>query len=392
MDFDLNAEQKMFQRVVREFCEGEVKPHAHTVDETGELHWPAVQAMANIGLLSLQVPEEYGGADLDTISASIAVEELGRVCGSTALSISAHNGLGCGPIVKWGTEEQKQMYLPKLISGEHLGALALTEPNAGSDLAGGARTAAVRNGTGAGWVVDGSKAWITNVRYAPAVITLVRTDPGAGTRGFSMLIVDTDKPGLTIHPPEKKMGLKGSPTHMISYDHVHVDDSALLGPEGHGFYQTMQTLDSGRVSIGALSVGLAQGAFEEAVKYAKQRRAFGKSISEHQAIQWMIADAALEIEAARTMVYKAAWMKDAGRDYSKMAAMAKLFASEVAERVCKNAIQIHGSYGYSREFPVERMYRDQRLMSIGEGTSEIQRLVIARRVLQEFDQTVPSLA
>jgi len=341
--------------------------------------------MAGFGLLSLQIPEEYGGAGLDTISASIAIEEIGRVCGSTALSISAHNGLGCGPIVNWGTKAQKEKYLPKLMSGTALGSLALTEPNAGSDLAGGAQTSAIRDWDTDGWIINGTKAWITNASFAPTINTLTRTDSSTGTRGFSMLLVDTDSPGLTIHAPEKKMGLKGSPTHMISYDGVQVDADAVLGEEGRGFHQTMQTLDSGRISIGALSVGLAQGAFEEAVRYAQQRRAFGKAISEHQAIQWMIADAALEIEAARTMVYKAAWMKDAGKDFGKMAAMAKLFASEVAERVCKNAIQIHGSYGYSREFPVERMYRDQRLMSIGEGTSEIQRMVIARRVLQEME-------
>ncbi len=382
MDFELNDEQQMFQRVVRDFCEAELKPYAANVDEQGEMRWEAVQKMASLGLLSLQVPEEYGGAGLDTLSASIAIEEIGRVCGSTGLSISAHNGLGCGPIINWGTKAQKDKYLPLLISGEHLGSLALTEPGAGSDLAGGAKTSATRNESG--WLINGTKAWITNVRYAPVVTTLVRSDAEAGTSGFCMMLVDTNLEGFTIHPPEKKMGLKGSPTHMISYDNVQVDENALLGEEGRGFHQTMQTLDSGRVSIGALSVGLAQGAFEEAVRYAKDRRAFGKAIAEHQAIQWMIADAATEIEAARTLVYKAAWLKDTGKDYSKIAAMAKMFASEVAERVCHNAIQIHGSYGYSREYPVERMYRDQRLMTIGEGTSEIQRLVIARRVLQEM--------
>lgn len=387
MDFELNDEQRMFQRLVRDFCEAELKPYAAEVDETGELRWEAIRKMAGLGLLGLQVPEEYGGSGLDSISTAIATEEIGRVCGSTALSIAAHNGLGCMPIVNWGTEAQKEHYLPRLLSGEVLGALALTEPDAGSDLAGGVKTAATRDGDS--WVVNGAKAWITNARYAPTIITLLRTDRGEGTRGFSMILVDTDTDGLTVHPPEKKMGLKGSPTSMISYDNVRVPAENLLGEEGKGFHQTMQTLDAGRVGIGALSVGLAQGAFEEGVKYARQRHAFGKPIVEHQAIQWMIADAALEIEAARTMVFKAAWMKDAGKNFSKMAAMAKLFASEVAERVCKNAIQIHGSYGYSREFPVERMYRDQRLMTIGEGTSEIQRLVIARRVLQEFDEAVP---
>ncbi len=382
MDFELTQEQAMYQRAVRDFCEGEVKPYAAQVDETGELRWEAIQKMPMLGLTGLQVPEEYGGAGLDTVTAAIAVEELGRACGSTALSVSAHNGLCCGPITNWGTPAQKERYLPKLTSGSHLGALALTEPGAGSDLAGGVRTSAVREGDS--WIIDGSKAWITNPKYAPVIVTLVRTDKEAGTRGFSMILVEPQTAGLTIHPPEKKMGLKGSPTQMLSYDEVRVPLDATLGDEGRGFHQTMQTLDSGRISIGALSVGLAQAAFEEAVKYARQRRAFGKPIAEHQAIQWMIADAALEIEAARLMVYRAAWLKDRGRDFARAAAMAKLMASETAEKVCRNAIQIHGSYGYSREFPVERIYRDQRLMTIGEGTSEIQRLVIARKVLAEM--------
>lgn len=382
MDFELTQEQAMYQRAVRDFCEGEVKPYAAQVDETGELRWEAIQKMPVLGLTGLQVPEEYGGAALDTVTASIAVEELGRACGSTALSVSAHNGLCCGPITNWGTAAQKERYLPKLTSGQHLGSLALTESGAGSDLAGGVRTSAVKEGDS--WIIDGSKAWITNPKYAPVIVTLTRTDKEAGTRGFSMILVEPQTAGLTIHPPEKKMGLKGSPTQMLSYDEVRVPLDATLGEEGRGFHQTMQTLDNGRISIGALSVGLAQGAFEEAVKYARQRRTFGKPIAEHQAIQWMIADAALEIEAARLMVYRAAWLKDQGKDFAKAAAMAKLMASEVAEKVCRNAIQIHGSYGYSREFPVERMYRDQRLMTIGEGTSEIQRLVIARKVLAEM--------
>jgi alkylation response protein AidB-like acyl-CoA dehydrogenase len=380
MNFDLNDEQKMFQRVVREFCEAEVKPHAAHVDEAGALHLPAIRKMRDLGLLSLQVPEEYGGAALDTVSASIAVEELGRVCGSTALSVSAHNGLGVGPIVRWGTDAQKAHWLPILTDGQHLGALALTEPQAGSDLLNGAQTFAARDGDE--WVINGQKAWITNPMYAPVIVVLCRTDREAGSRGFSMILVETDRAGLTIHPPEKKMGLKGSPTQMLTFENVRVPAANVLGSVGNGFVQTMQTLDSGRISIGALSVGLAQGAYDEMVAYAKDRHAFGEPIANKQAIQWMIADAAMEIEAARTLVYKAAWMKDMGRDYTQMAAMAKLKASEVAEKVCHDAIQIHGSYGYSREYPVERMYRDQRLMTIGEGTSQVQRLVIARKALQ----------
>lgn len=382
MDFELSQEHRMWQRTVREFCESELKPYAAEVDETAQLRWDAIHKMRDLGMLGLDVPEAYGGIALDALGIAITMEELGRACGSTALSIAAHNGLGCAPIARWGTEAQKARFLPPLLSGDVLGALALTEPGAGSDLAGGVATVAQRDGDS--WVVNGSKAWITNAGIAPVITVLLRTDPQAGTKGFSMLLIETDRAGVTIHPPEKKMGLRGSPTHMISFENVRVPLENILGEEGRGFQQTMQTLDSGRIGIGAMSVGLAQAAFEEGVKYALQRRAFGKPIAEHQAIQWMIADAALEIDAARLMVYRAAWLKDQGKSFTKAAAMAKLLASEVAEKTARNAIQIHGSYGYSREFPVERIYRDQRLMTIGEGTSEVQRMVIARRVLQEF--------
>lgn len=381
MDFDLTQEQRMYHKAVRDFCEAEVKPYAAEVDHTGELRWEAIRKMPTLGLTGLQVPEQYGGAGLDTLSASIAIEELGRACGSTALSVSAHNGLGCGPIVRWGTLAQKEQYLSRLTSGEHLGALALTEPNAGSDL-NNVRTLAVRDGNH--WIINGTKAWITNPKYAPVITVLLRTSKESGSGSFSHILVEPGTDGVTLHTPEKKMGLKGSPTQMISLDNVRVPLDHLLGVEGRGFHQTMETLDAGRISIGALSVGLAQGAFEEAVRYARQREAFGQKIANFQAIQWMIADAALEIDAARLLVYRAAWLKDQGRSFTKEAAMAKLMASEVAEKVCFNAIQIHGSYGYSAEFPVERMYRDQRLMSIGEGTSQVQRLVIARRVLAEM--------
>ncbi len=382
MEFELTQEQKMYQRAVRDFCEGEIRPYAAEVDRTGELRWDAIRKMPELGLTALQVPEQYGGAGLDTISAALAIEELGRACGSTALSVSAHNGLCCFPIVKWGSEAQKQKYLPQLTSGNALGSLALTEPGAGSDLAGGVRTSAVKEGDS--WIIDGSKAWITNPRYAPVIVTLVRTDKNAGSRGLSMILVEPGTKGLTLHAPEKKMGVRGSPTQMLSYDEVRVPLDNLLGTEGRGFQQTMETLDGGRISIGALSIGIAQGAFEESVRYAKQREAFGHKIADFQAIQWMIADAALEIDAARLLVMRAAWLRDQGKPYTKEAAMGKLMASEVAEKVCFNAIQIHGSYGYSQEFPVERMYRDQRLMTIGEGTSQVQRMVIARRVLDEM--------
>lgn len=382
MDFDLSQEHKMWARIVREFCEGEIKPYAREVDETGALHWESIRKMREIGLLGMEAPAEFGGMELDSLSVVIAMEALGAACGSTALSLAAHNGLGVMPIVRWGTHAQQAKYLPKLMSGETLGALALTEPGAGSDLAGGVMTKATRDGDS--WIIEGTKAWITNASLAPVVTVLLRTDPEAGTSGFSMLLVEPGMAGFTIHPPEKKMGLKGSPTHMLSFDGARVPADAVLGEVGRGFQQTMMTLDNGRIGIGALSIGLAQAALDEAARYAKQRRAFGKPISEHQAIQWKIADAALEIDAARLLIYRAAWLKDNERDYAKAAAMGKLKATEVAEKVCHDAIQIHGSYGYSREYPVERIYRDQRLMSIGEGTSEIQRLVIARRVLAEY--------
>lgn len=382
MNFELNEEQRMYRDAVRDFCIRELAPYAANISEQGELRWEAIRKMPLLGLTGLQVPEQYGGADLDTISAAIAIEELGRVCGSTALSVSAHNGLGCGPLVMWGTPSQKEAFLPTLTSGEVLGALALTEPNAGSDLVGGVLTTAHQDGSD--WVINGHKAWITNPKFAPVITTLVRTDKVAGTKGFTMLLVEPERPGVTIHPPEKKMGLNGSPTQQISYDNVRVPiETHTLGEIGQGFYQTMQTLDSGRISIGALSVGLAQAAYDAALQYATEREAFGKAIIQHQAIQWMIADGAMEIDAARLMVYRAAWLKDQGKPFTKEAAMGKLFATEIAEKVAYNAVQILGAYGYSREFPVERIYRDQRLMSIGEGTSQIQRLVIIRQILRD---------
>lgn len=381
MNFDFTEEQRMYHEAVRNFCQKELAPYADEVDKTGEMRWEAIRKMPDLGLTGMVVSEAYGGANLDTVSVALAVEELGRACGSTGLSMAAHTGLGCGPIMRWGTDEQKEKYLPKLTSGEHLGALALTEPNAGSDLAGGVKTNAYKEGEC--WVINGHKAWITNPKYAPVITVLCRTDPEAGTRGFSMILVEPDREGVTLHKPEAKMGLKGSPTQQITFENVRVPLSNTLGEEGKGFHQTMQTLDGGRITIGALSVGLAQAAYEAGIQYAQQREAFGKPIAQYQAIQWMIADAEMEIEAARTLVHKAAWLKDQGRDFTKAAAIAKLKASEVAEKVCFNAIQIHGSYGYSAEFPVERIYRDQRLMTIGEGTSEVLRLVISRRALQE---------
>lgn len=380
MDFQLTEEQSMYRRAVRDFVERELKPIAAHTDENAEFPWEAVRKGIGLGILGLEVPEVYGGAGMDGVSAAIALEEIGRGCGSTGLSISAHNGLCCFPILAFGTEAQQQRYLPRLTSGEILGALALTEPGAGSDLRG-IRTTAVHESNH--WVINGSKAWITNASDAEFIVVLCRTDPDAGSRGFSLIIVETDRPGLTVHPKEKKMGVRGSPTHALSFDSVEVPPENLLGEEGAGLRQTLATLDGGRVGIGALSLGLAQAALEEAARYAQERQAFNVPISQHQAVRWMLADMAMEIEAARLLVYQAAWLKGQKLPFTKQAAMAKLFASETAERAAYKALQIHGSYGYSQEYPVERIYRDQRLMTIGEGTSEIQRIVIARQVLRE---------
>lgn len=381
MNFDLNEEQRMWQATVHDFVAREVKPKAHEVDENAEFNWPAVKKMGPLGLLGLNVSEEYGGAGVDAVSAAIAIEELGWGCGSTALAIAAHNGLGTAPIAQFGSQAQKQRFLPPAASGKgKLAALALTEPDAGSDLQG-VRTRARREGDE--FVIDGAKMWCTNASIADYIITLVRTSPENGSRSLSMVIVPTDVPGLHIAPAEKKMGLKGSPTHAVTYENVRVPLDYLLGEEGRGLRQALRTLDGGRISIGALSLGLATAALEEATRYAKERSTFGKPIAENQAIQWMLADAATEIHAARMMVYHAAWLKSENRPFGKEAAMGKLFATEMAERVCRNAIQIHGGYGYSREYPVERIYRDARLMTIGEGTSEIQRMVIARAVISE---------
>ncbi len=380
MDFDLSEEQRTWQRTIHDFVSREVRPQARAVDESGEFNWAAARKMGPLGLLGLNIPERYGGAGVDPVSAAIGIEELGWGCGSTALAIAAHNGLGSTPLVEYGSEELKGKWLPLVASGRgKLGALALTEPGAGSDLQGGVQTKAVRSNNE--WILKGAKMWTTNASIAEYIITLVRTDPAGGPSSLSLILVPTDAKGLTIGPAEKKMGLHGSPTHAVTYADVHLPVANLIGEEGKGLQQTLATLDGGRIGIAALAVGLAQAAHEYALEYARERKAFGQSIAHFEGIQWMLADAALEIEAARMLVYRAAWFKGLGKPYTKEAAMAKLFATEMAERVCRNAIQVHGGYGYSSEYPLERIYRDARLMTIGEGTSEVQRLVIARNIL-----------
>jgi alkylation response protein AidB-like acyl-CoA dehydrogenase len=373
MDFSLTAEQRMLRQSVRKFAENELEPRARETDELALFPADLLPKMAGIGLLGMVIPEEFGGDDVGALCMAIAIEEIGRVCGSTGLSIAAHNGLGCLPIVKWGSDSQKERWLPELARGTTLGALCLTEPGAGSDLRG-IRTCAANSGDG--WVISGTKAWITNLSLARMCIVLARTGDA-----YSLLLVEIDRKGVTVHPPEKKMGVRGSPTHQISFEGVPLPRECLVGVPGRGLQHALEILDSGRISIGALSVGIAQGALEHAIDYAQDRTAFGKPLTRFEAIQWMIADAATEIDAARLLVYRAAWLKENEARFTREAAIAKLFASEVAERVTRNAIQILGSYGYSQEYPVERMYRDARLMTIGEGTSEIQRLVISRQIL-----------
>jgi alkylation response protein AidB-like acyl-CoA dehydrogenase len=381
MNLALSNEQRMWQAAVHDFCAAELKPMAAEMDAKASFNHEAVAKMGPLGMLGLNISEAFGGAGVDAISAAIAVEELGWSCGGTGLSVAAHNSLGCAPISLFGDDDQKKRWLPGLASGENgLGALALTEPSGGSDLIGSIETHAKLEGDE--WVINGSKAWITNPSVGPLVVTLCRTDSEKASGSLSLIVVPTDSPGFHIHPPESKMGVRASPTHGLSYENVRVPKENLLGEPGEGLYQTLEVLDGGRIGIGALSIGLARAALEEAQRYVFEREAFGRPLAKFQAIQWMIADAVTEIDAARWLVYQAAWKKDQGSRFTKEAAMGKLFASEMAERVCRNAIQILGSYGYSHEYPVERNYRDVRMMTIGEGTSEIQRMVIAKRILE----------
>jgi alkylation response protein AidB-like acyl-CoA dehydrogenase len=384
MDFELTEEQQMIRKMVRDFAEKEIMPIAQETDEKGEFPWQTIRKMGPLGLLGLPIPEEYGGAGADNVSFAIAMEEIARACGSTAMTLDAHTSLVCEPIYFFGTEEQKRKYLVPLARGEKLGAFGLTEPEAGSD-AGATKTRAVLDGDE--WVINGQKMFITNGPIAEVAIVTAVTDPEKGTRGISSFIVEKGTPGFRPGREEEKMGIRGSVTSALFFEDCRVPKANLLGQEGEGFKQFLVTLDGGRIAIAGMALGLAQGAFEKAVAYSKERVQFGQPIANFQAIQWMIAEMATEIDAARLLTYRAAWLKDKavstskGVRFTKEAAMAKMYASEAAERACYKAIQIHGGYGYMREYDVERMYRDQRLCTIGEGTSEIQRLVIARQVL-----------
>jgi len=378
MHFGLTDEQRMTREMVRDFAQNEVQPAAQERDHSGEFPWDLVRRMGSLGLLGLPIPEEYGGGGADTTCYAIAVEELARVCGSTAITVAAHTSLGTYPIWQFGTERQRAKYLPRLAGGRGLAAFGLTEPEAGSD-AGGIRTRAVLDGDE--WILQGQKTFITNGSIAEIVVVTAITDPDEGTRGISNFVVEKGTPGFRPGRDEEKMGLKASVTSQLFFEECRVPRDSILGQPGDGYKQVLITLDGGRISIGAMALGLAQGAYERALAYSKERKQFSQPIAKFQAIQWMLADMATEIDAARLMVYRAAWLKDQGARYTREAAMAKLCCSEVAERVCFKAIQIHGGYGYMREYDVERMYRDQRLCTIGEGTSEIQRLVIGRQIL-----------
>jgi alkylation response protein AidB-like acyl-CoA dehydrogenase len=334
--------------------------------------------MARLGLMGLPFPEEFGGAGVDSVSTALAIEEVARCCGSTALAYAAHLGLGSAPIFMFGTPEQQRRFLQPAAEGRYMAAFGLTEPHAGSD-AGATRTTAVLDGNE--WVLNGSKMWITNAPVAGHIIITAVTDRDRGKKGISAIIVPGGTPGMTFGKHEPKMGLRGSVSTAIMLEDVRVPRENLLGERGKGFTQFLQVLDGGRVGIGAMAVGLAQGAYEAAVSYAREREAFGRPIGAHQSVANMIADMEVAISASRLLIYQAAWLKDQGRPYSKQAAVAKLYASEASERVCRDAIQVFGGYGYSQEFPVERMYRDTRLLTIGEGTSEILRGVIAHHVL-----------
>ncbi|OQB26263.1 MAG: Acyl-CoA dehydrogenase [Chloroflexi bacterium ADurb.Bin180] len=378
MDLKFTEEQEMIRKMVRDFAQKEVAPIAAEIDDKGIVPFENIKKMGQLGLLGLTVPEKYDGGGADAISYVIAIEELAKACASTAIVMAVQNSLVCAGLEKFGTEEQKEKYLRPLARGEKIGAFALTEPGAGCDSAA-QLTTAVRSGDG--YVINGTKHFITNGSFADIVILFAMTDKAQKHRGISGFIVEKGTPGFTVGKEEHKMGIRGSNTCELVFTEVHVPATARLGEEGQGFKIAMTVLDAGRIGVAAQAVGIAQAAYEAAVKYSKERVQFGQPISQFQAIQWMLADMATRIEAARLLTYNAALAKMSGQPYSKEASMAKLFASETAVWVADRAVQIHGGYGYMKEYSVERNYRDAKITEIYEGTSEVQRMVIARAVL-----------
>ncbi len=378
--FDLTEDQRMVQEMVREFAEREVAPIAAEIDENHRFPVETWRKIVELGLPGIPFPEELGGTNGGTLAYCLAVEEISRHCGSTGLTLAAHTSLGTYPIYAWGGPKLCGEYVPRLIAGEYMGAYGLTEPNAGSD-AGSTLSTAVLDGDE--WVLNGRKCFCTNANHAGTFIVTAVTDRSKGSKGISAFVVPRDTPGFSLEKGEGKLGMRGSDWASLVFENARIPRDHLLGPEGEGFRTFMKTLEGGRISIGALGLGIAQGAFDCARRYALQREAFGKPLAKLQAVAFKIANMALEIEAARHLVYHAARAKDAGEAFGTQAAMAKLYSSEVAMRVTYDAIQIHGGYGYSREYPVERMWRDAKLCTIGEGTSEIQRIIISRDVLAQ---------
>ncbi len=380
MVFDLTEEQRMIEEMARSFAQKEVLPKAAELDETGRFPEELVRQMAGLGLMGVAVPEEYGGAGMDNICYAIAMEEISRACASTSVILSVNNSLACDPILSFGSEEQKRNYLVPLATGKHLGCFGLTEPGAGSD-AGSQKTTAVRDGNQ--YVLNGTKNFITNAPQADTCVLFAMTDREKKHKGITAFILDMKKKGVTVGKEEKKLGICASATASIILEDVTIPAENRLGNEGEGFKIAMHTLDGGRIGIAAQAIGIARASLEDALAYAKERKQFGQPITNFQAIQWMLADMATEIDAARLLTYRAAWRKDRNLRYTKESSMAKLYASEAAMRASVKGIQIHGGYGYIREYPAERHFRDAKITEIYEGTSEIQRLVIASALLRD---------
>jgi butyryl-CoA dehydrogenase len=367
----------MFQKVIREFCEKEIKPIAEKIDKEEYFPWDLYKKMGKMGFMGMTVPQEFGGAGIDKVSYMIALEEISRFCGSTGITVEAHNTLGIGYIYEAGNKEQREKYLPRFTNGEAIAALAITEPNAGSDVGGIQTTAAI---DGDDYVLNGTKQFITSGDIAGITVVMAKTDKNKGVKGISAFLVEKDTPGFKVGQLEDKLGLRGSRTAELIFEDCRIPKENMLGEKDKGFYGVMDTLDRGRSAVGAMSVGIARGALEDSIEYAKQREQFGRPIGKFQAIQWMISDMATQIDAARLLVHRAAFLEDQELPFGKEASMAKLFASEMAIRTTRNAIQIFGGYGYTQEYPVERYFRDVKLCEIGEGTSEVQRIVIAKKL------------
>ena len=380
MDFQLNDEQLHLKKTVREFAESEIAPHVMEWDEASQFPLATIKELGKLGLLGTIFPSEYGGAGMGYIEYVTAIEELSRVDGSVGIIVAAHTSLCSNHIFLAGNDEQKKRYIPKLATGEFIGAWGLTEPSSGSD-AGSARMTATKSK--GGWVLNGTKTFITNGHYADVIVVLAVTDKTAHTHGLSAFVLEKDTKGFRAGKKENKLGLRASDTSELIFEDCFLPSECLLGKEGAGFIDAMRVLDGGRISIAALSLGMAEGAYESALKYSKERKQFGKAISEFQAIQWKLADMATEIEAAKLLTFRAAAMKDAGMKTTLESSMAKLYASEVAVKCANEGVQIHGGYGFIKDYPAEKFYRDVKLCTIGEGTSEIQRLVIARQLLKD---------